>query len=119
LYVGRTFALMTRYMPPPPPGVAPPVLWGEPNVVRERLGAAVRDIVFDRATMRVPALSVQHAREMIEQSIGLLLKVVQMLAATDPQKLGRFRAEYDAITADYFEDNFVRQGYLMTRATKV
>src|SRR6266436_4004902 len=56
LFIGRTFALVGRYMPPPPPGIAPPTLWGDPTVIRERLGAAVRDIVFDRATMLVPAL---------------------------------------------------------------
>src|SRR4051812_12293760 len=34
LYVGRTFAMTARYMPAPPPGVAPPPLWGDPNVIR-------------------------------------------------------------------------------------
>src|SRR5712675_1316568 len=53
LLVGRRFALVARYMPPPPPGVSPPPLWGDPNVIRERLGSAVNDIVFDRACMMV------------------------------------------------------------------
>ena len=47
--------------PAPPPGVAPPPVWGDPNVVRERLGSRVRDIVFDRARMSVPALSPQQS----------------------------------------------------------
>jgi len=33
-------------------------LWGDANVVRERLGTAVEDVVFDRDRMLVPALSV-------------------------------------------------------------
>jgi len=49
LCIGRMFTLIGRYMPPPPPGVAPPPAWGDPNVIRERLGTAVRDLVFDRA----------------------------------------------------------------------
>ena len=28
-----------------------------------------------------------------------------------------FRREYDALIADYLENNVVRQGYLLTRAT--
>src|SRR5256885_16021420 len=47
LLVGRTVGVTTRYMPPPPPGVMPPILWGDPNIIRERLGSAVRDIIFD------------------------------------------------------------------------
>src|SRR5256885_7567007 len=48
LFVGRMFALVGSYLPPPPPGVSPPPQWGDPNIIRERLGAHVRDIVFDR-----------------------------------------------------------------------
>ena len=38
LMVGRMFSLVGSYMPPPPPGVSAPPLWGDANVVRERLG---------------------------------------------------------------------------------
>src|SRR5947209_12388332 len=59
LLVGRMFALVSRYMPPPPPGVSPPAQWGDPNIIRERLGTEIRGIIFDRMTMLVPALSPQ------------------------------------------------------------
>jgi ubiquinone/menaquinone biosynthesis C-methylase UbiE len=36
-FVGKTFALTGRYVPPPQ-GIPAPVLWGVENVVRERLG---------------------------------------------------------------------------------
>src|SRR5215470_8216643 len=36
LYVGRSMALMGKYLPPPP-GLLSPALWGDPTVVRERL----------------------------------------------------------------------------------
>jgi SAM-dependent methyltransferase len=51
-FVAQMFALTARYAPPPPPGVASPVLWGEPSIIRERLGAAVRDLVFERWSTR-------------------------------------------------------------------
>jgi SAM-dependent methyltransferase len=119
LMVGRMFALTARYMPPPPPGVAPPPLWGDPAVVRDRLGARVRDMQFERATMLVPILSVQHQREMIERTAGPLVNLVASLSKSDPARLAAFRAECDALTAEYFGDNILQQGYLMTRAVKV
>ena len=119
LAIGRLFALGGRYMPPPPPGVAPPPPWGDPNVVRERLGTAVKDLIFDRATMLVPALSPQHNRVMAERTAGPLVKLVESLTATDPARLAAFRREFEAIVADYFQDNTVRQDYLLTRATKI
>jgi SAM-dependent methyltransferase len=119
LFIGRMFVLIGRYAPAPPPGVSPPVQWGDPHIVRERLDSAARDIVFDRATMLVPALSPQHHRVMMERTAGPAIKVVETLSAADPAKLAAFRQEYDALAAEYFEDNAVRQDYLMTRATKI
>ena len=119
LYVGRLFSLMSSYLPPPPPGSAPPPLWGDVNVIRERLGAAVRDITFDRDALRPPALSVQHFRELAERTAGPLVKLTESLAASDPARLESFRRALEAIASDYLEDNVVRHNYLMTRATKI
>jgi SAM-dependent methyltransferase len=119
LFIGRMFRLVAEYLPPPPPGVSPPPQWGDPSVVRERLGAAVRDIVFDRDRLAAPALSLGHYRETTERTAGPVLKLVEALSASDPAKLATFRAAYDALTAQYFDRNTVRQDYLMTRAIKV
>jgi hypothetical protein len=40
------------------------------------------------------------------------------LETSDPARLEKFRQEYEALAAESFEDNRVRQGYLMTRAIK-
>ena len=118
LLVGRTMTLSARYMPPPPPGVTPPVLWGDMNFIRQQLGAAVDELVFDRESMLVPALSPQHFRVNVERSAGPIIKMVQSLSENDPERLQAFRREFDAIVAEYIEDNVVRQGYLLTRARK-
>jgi SAM-dependent methyltransferase len=118
VFTGRTFTLIARYAPPPPPGVAPPTQWGVPEIVTQRLGIAVRDVVFDRGTMRVPALSPQHLRTRAEKSIGPLIKVVETLSATDPSKLAALRREYDDLVGEYYHDNTLRQDYLLTRAIK-
>ena len=118
LFIGRVFRLVSGYMPPPPPGVAPPPQWGDENVVRERLGNAVRDIVFERDTMYAPALSPQHYRAMMERTAGPVVKLVENLSANDPSKLSAFRREFDMLATEYLRENFMQQDYLMTRATK-
>jgi hypothetical protein len=99
--------------------VLPPALWGDPSVVKERLGSAVKELVFDRGRMAVPALSPQHFRDHFERTAGPVRKLVEMLSTSDPAKLAAFRAEYETLLADYYEDNVVRQDYLLTRAVKV
>ena len=117
-FVGRMFKLIGSYLPPPPPGVSPPPQWGVQDIVRERLGNAVRDIAFEYGMMRVPALSLPHFRAHTERTAGPLVRLVETLSASDPAKLAVFRREYDALAAEYFDENTIKQEYLMTRATK-
>src|SRR5580704_12361192 len=70
LFIGRMFALTAGYLPPPPPGVASPALWGDSSTIRQRLGAAVKDILFNSSTMLNPALSPSHQRTASEKSSG-------------------------------------------------
>jgi SAM-dependent methyltransferase len=118
LFLGNVFAVAGRYLPPPPPGVSPPPQWGDPNIVRQRLGTAVKDIVFDRATMLAPALSPQHHRTATERTSGPIIKLVEALSA-EPEKLAAFRREYEAAASPYLQNNVMRMDYLMTRATKI
>jgi SAM-dependent methyltransferase len=119
LLVGKNFSLMGKYAPPPPPGVSPPSQWGDPNIVRERLGAAVKDIEFTRDTLFVQTLSPQHLRVFMEKSFGPANKLLTALDAADPAKGAAVRREMEELTAPYFVDNQVRQDFLITRATKV
>lgn len=118
LMTGRMFALQGKYSPPPPPGVSPPPQWGDPNIVRERLGTAVKNIEFDRQVMRFQALSVVHYRMFMETNVGPLMKLVQNLEKTDPTKLAALRRELEEVATGYFEDNMIRQDFLITRAFK-
>ncbi|HSI04941.1 MAG: class I SAM-dependent methyltransferase [Myxococcota bacterium] len=118
-FTGRVFQLVGKFLPPLPPGVSPPVQWGNPVIVRERLGTAVKDVVFDSGTMRAPYLSPQHVRAFMERSVGPVMKLTQMLQS-EPAKLAEFRAAMDALSMTYFEptENILRQDYLLTRAIK-
>lgn len=116
-FVGRMFALVGKYVPPPP-GVAPSPQWGDPNIVRSRLGDAVVDLAFERGIMWFPALSVQHYRVSIEATSGPVIKLVESLTEKDPARLAAFRADLEAVVGESFADNAVRQDYLMSRASK-
>ncbi len=116
--VGRMFALTATYLPPPE-GVAPPPAWGSPDVVRQRLGTAVTDLLFERGVMLFPTLSPKHHLAHMEQNVGPVMKLVAMLKDTDPARLAIFRREVEALSSLYFRDNALRQHFLMTRATKV
>jgi SAM-dependent methyltransferase len=118
LCVGRLFTLIGRHLPPPPAFVSPPPQWGDPAIVRDRLGVAVKDLVFDRALMRVPTLSPAHLRISYEENVGPVTRLVQTLQS-EPSRLAGFRREFEEIVGQFFEDNIVRQDYLMTRATRV
>jgi SAM-dependent methyltransferase len=120
LFTGLMFLLVSRYIgPPPSPAPAPPTLWGDPTVVRQRLGTDVRDIVFARGDMMVATLSPQHHRQLTERTAGPVRQLVERLNAKDPAKLAAFRREYDELAEQYLDKNILRQGYLMTRCTKV
>jgi hypothetical protein len=106
-------------VPPPPPGVSPPVQWGDPNIVRERLGSAVKDLSFTRATMRLPVLSVQHYRLFMEKNFGPANKLLTGLDASDPAKAATLRREMEELAVSYFEENTIRQDFLVSRAVKL
>jgi len=116
LYVGRLFSLVGKFSPPPA-GVSPPPLWGDPNFVRQQLKDAVEDLVFDQDVMLYPALSLGHYRQSVETTLGPVLKLVQE-AKNDPGKLAQFRAELDELAGKYFKDTHIQQHYLLTRARK-
>jgi SAM-dependent methyltransferase len=61
LFGGRQFGFIASHLPPPPGAETPPspAQWGDPHVIRERLGAFVTDLLFERDTTIVPALSPQ------------------------------------------------------------
>jgi ubiquinone/menaquinone biosynthesis C-methylase UbiE len=66
-FVGKSFAVTARHIPPPVPLPAP-VLWGDEATVRERLAGAAKHIATQRRTVRFeypfpPAEVVQFFRE--------------------------------------------------------
>ncbi len=115
-FIGRSFALGAKYVPPPP-GAPSVVQWGEPETVRQRLGASVKDLHFERGVMPLIALSPQHCRVMQETKAGPFIRAVRALES-DPAKLAAYRKEFEELVGQYHVDNVVRCEYLLSRATK-
>ena len=88
-----------RYAPPPPAGASPPHQWGDPTIVRQRLGEAVTDLFFDRDVMYFQILSPQHQRLFLEANVGPVGKLVENLGRTDPVRLAAFRADLEQLMA--------------------
>jgi len=114
-FVGRLFAFVGKNSPPPPPGAAPPPQWGSPATVADRLGDKFEAPFFSRGVMQFPALSLAHFREFMERSVGPMQKLIEA-SASDPERLARLRAEFEALAGPYYAGNVVRQEYLLTRA---
>ena len=75
--------------------MAPPPLWGDPDIIRERLAKGATDLVFDRDRMVIPALSVSHYRSFFERSSGQASALIAALSASDPARLAVFRKEFE------------------------
>lgn len=114
----RLMGLTFRYVPPMPGDAPPsPFEWGHPQGVQNYLRERVRDVVFERAALQLPALSTAHARRLLEETFGPTLLLVRALS-NDPARLAQWRSEHDAAAAEFFADGRVRFDYLLTRAIK-
>ena len=83
----------------------------------KRLENSVYDIKFDRDKIISPGLSISHLLGMFEKGAGPLSKLVEKLS-TQPDKLVSLRTEILNTISQYFENNSLRQDYLLTKGTK-
>ncbi|HEY7273819.1 MAG TPA: methyltransferase domain-containing protein [Actinoplanes sp.] len=60
-FIGQMFAAMKPYLPPPPPGVQPPPLWGSAEHVRELLGDRVDEFQTQVRTLTVDRFGTPEA----------------------------------------------------------
>lgn len=117
-FVGRAFMLSGKYVPPPPGATSPPVMWGDYNTIRERLGGAVKELLTERGTMAVPTLSAEHFMAWQSAKIGPFIRTMGALQK-DPAKRDAYVQEYRALTNEYLADNILKHEYVLTRALKV
>ncbi len=108
--------VLQGYLPPNPDAPEPPFLWGDPDVVRERLGAGVAELSFETGVVEQVALSPAHFWSGARDHSGLFIVALDDVAEDDRPALRT--AMIDAIEG-YFDDarNVVEMEYQLTVAT--
>ena len=80
--ISEMFAMLTKYAPPPPPSLKPPVLWGTEERVRELLGDGVSELRAERVKSRQAFRSADHYLEFFRSYFGPIKKA---FAAAGPE----------------------------------
>ncbi|GAA2243362.1 class I SAM-dependent methyltransferase [Streptomyces indiaensis] len=85
-FIGRMFAVMKPYAPPPTPGAKPPPLWGDEDHVRALLGDRVTDVRAERGTVRVDRFETPEAfRDYFKERYGPTISVYKNIAG-EPER---------------------------------
>lgn len=94
------------------------MLWGDPDVVTDRL-SGVRQLSFERGTTIFPILSSNHYWKFMSTKYGPLIKAIEVLnSLTDPREPESLRSDFIKTIDPYIIDNGLRLGYLLTVAVK-
>lgn len=121
-FVGQMFKVGSKHVPPPP-GVRPPVLWGDDATVRERLGKGFKDI----QTEIVPVMFDMpfNAAGCVDFFRTYFGPTKTAFAKLDEQGQRAMAADLEALwssantAADPAQHTLVRAQYLRVRATRV
>ena len=93
-FTGRSFQLASKYVPPPP-GLPPPILWGDEATVRERLRDGIANIEMHRrvATFRLPF----GESEVVDYYRRYSGPTIRTFEALDAAGQAAYRKEYEAL----------------------
>jgi SAM-dependent methyltransferase len=99
-FIGRLFATMRGFVPPPPAGVQPPPLWGSEDHVRELFGDRVDGLAFERDHVEVDLFTGPgDFRAYFRDNYGPTLAAYRGLAE-QPDRVAELDAALDALAAD-------------------
>lgn len=118
MFMGKMFSLLEKYLPPSI-NIVPPKLWGDPQIISERLGDRVKDLLFERRLATIPSLSPQHTAKFFEENSGPIIRMREVLGQNNPDKIAEFHQEFKTLIATYVRKNTLHQHFIMTRATKI
>ncbi len=111
---GAMFRTIAKHAPPPS-GIPSPLEWGHPETVRQRLGAGVHQMVFERGVVQFYAFSPAHFWQMFSTYFGPTIRAVEHVG---PAGAATLRQDLIDAAAPHFRDNVVHYDYLLTRAVK-
>lgn len=85
-WVAQMFVTLLPFLPPPPDGFQPPVLWGHEPHVRELLGDGVAALTAERRTIVIDRFADPHELVLFyRDNFGPIIAAYQALAG-DPQR---------------------------------
>jgi SAM-dependent methyltransferase len=90
---GEFFALLAPYAPAPPPGAAPPVLWGQEEHVRELFGAGVNELQMRRRSYVERAASPEDYCRLFRETFGPLIAIRASLER-EPERQARLDRDF-------------------------
>ncbi len=115
---GKMFTTVGSYMPPPPPGVEPPVTWGTEEHIRELFAGTDAELSFERRTVTFAHDSPESWMAYNESTLG---PTIMAKSALEPE--GRYQELRAELIGLYSAANDAQDGsfradaeYLMTLA---
>ncbi|MGH2905840.1 MAG: class I SAM-dependent methyltransferase [Solirubrobacterales bacterium] len=102
---GKLFQVMGAHMPPPPPGVEPPITWGSEDHIREMFDGSGAELTFSRHTCDFTADSVEEWVSYNERALGPVLFAKEAL---EPQ--GKWDELRAGLVGHYNEFNIADDG---------
>jgi ubiquinone/menaquinone biosynthesis C-methylase UbiE len=108
---GQMFKTVGSYMPPPPPGLEPPVMWGNEDHVRSLFESTGAELTFER---HMVTFEHESAVSWLEYNERVLGPTIMAKAALEPQ--GRWDALRDELVKLYTDGNEAEDGTFRARA---
>jgi hypothetical protein len=87
------FGTLAPYLPPPPPGALPPLLWGREDHVRELFGDRAQTVRMTRGSYVERAASPRHYVELFLQTFGPAVAITASVA-DDPEQADAFERDF-------------------------
>jgi ubiquinone/menaquinone biosynthesis C-methylase UbiE len=104
-FIGRLFATMKPYAPPPPPGASPAPLWGNPDHVRELFGDNVTELELRRETVVFDrCATAEEFREYWKRNYGPTI-ATYAFNAEDPAKVADLDRDFLAFLNEWNESD--------------
>lgn len=117
-FIGRLFATMKPFAPPPPPGASPAPLWGDEVHVTELFGDRVTDVDMNRQTVRLDHCSEPlDFREYWKRNYGPTIAAYSH-NADKPEQLAALDDAFLDFLASSQDDGAWEAEYLLVTATR-
>lgn len=126
---GKLFEVMTKHVPTPATPttatsestvslnpIPSPMQWGDPQIIKQRLGNSVSNIHFERGVAYIPILSLNHYWKMTSTKFGTVIQAIK--AINDPAKVEHLKHDLLNAIEPYISNNSLKLDYLITKATK-